>query len=147
MRIKKKIWILSKCIILAICFLYITIYYTTDLKNYARTYYIITYFSLYRLFAVPFAIYNGTSLLVITLLSKKCFHNNFTTHVKNSLMIFIFVYAITAFLSFLNLMIELPIASLYTAYIAPIVYQIASEHLFFILLGVLDGYLFHAIKQ
>ena len=147
MRIKKKIWILSKCIILAICFLYITIYYTTDLKNYARTYYIITYFSLYRLFAVPFAIYNGTSLLVITLLRKKCFHNNFTTHVKNSLMIFIFVYAITAFLSFLNLMIELPIASLYTAYIAPIVYQIASEHLFFILLGVLDGYLFHAIKQ
>lgn len=143
LRIKKKIWILSKCIILAICFLYITIYYTTDLKNYARTYYIITYFSLYRLFAVPFAIYNGTSLLVITLLRKKCFHNNFTTHVKSSLMIFIFVYAITAFLSFLNLMIELPIA----AYIAPIVYQIASEHLFFILLGVLDGYLFHTIKQ
>ena len=143
MRIKKKIWIFSKCIILAICFLYITIYYTTDLKNYARTYYIITYFSLYRLFAVPFAIYNGTSLLVITLLRKKCFHNNFTTHVKNSLMIFIFVYAITAFLSFLNLMIELPIA----AYIAPIVYHIASEHLFFILLGVLDGYLFHTIKQ
>lgn len=143
MHIKKKIWILSKCIILAICFLYITIYYTTDLKNYARTYYIITYFSLYRLFAVPFAIYNGTSLLVITLLRKKCFHNNFTTHVKNLLMIFIFVYAITAFLSFLNLMIELPIA----AYIAPIVYQIASEHLFFILLGVLDGYLFHTIKQ
>lgn len=31
-------------------------------------------------------------------------------------MIFIFVYAITAFLSFLNLMIELPIA----AYIQPI---------------------------
>ena len=127
LRIKKKIWILSKCIILAICFLYITIYYTTDLKNYARTYYIITYFSLYRLFAVPFAIYNGTSLLVITLLRKKCFHNNFTTHVNNLLMIFIFVYAITAFLSFLNLMIELPIA----AYIAPIVYHSFRTPIFY----------------